>query len=492
MAGALGVAAIVQAALAWKGSFDIDEWQHLHASRLIGLGRLPYRDFFEHHMPGLWYLLAPSMAWAQPELDPGRAVAFLHGVRLSFLAVWAATLFLTWRLARAHAASGRAVSVATVLLAFTPMFVDKVGEVRPDGIAVCLVLLAWIALIGGIRERAVSRFLAAGLLLGASACFTQKALMAVPAVLVCLALHAWDGGAARVRSGVVLGIGLLLPVLAILALFASAGSTATFVESNLWLNLRWVRVVPRLFAFWTFARESPFLLVAGMAGFAMALRSLRDREARARGRYVVPLALAGFSAVMLVSPAPWPQYLLNHMPLLAILGAEAVVRGAERWARRPEWAWAAVLALGVLPGLVVTLTTSRSNAEQLRGVRYVQTITRPADTVLDGATGYGVFRPNAFFYAHVNWDIRGMIPGDRRAELEDGLASGRIAPEVVLLDDEIAYMSRKVTEYVRTNYRPGGMPDVWLRTPRAKEPRPSRRAPCRERTSRRPSSRRRR
>ena len=36
-----------------------DNIEHIHASFLITLGQVPYRDFFQHHNPLLWYLFAP-------------------------------------------------------------------------------------------------------------------------------------------------------------------------------------------------------------------------------------------------------------------------------------------------------------------------------------------------------------------------------------------------------------------------------------------------
>ena len=43
----------------FSGFQIVDEFEHLHASWLISEGKLPYRDFFEHHHPLLWYVFAP-------------------------------------------------------------------------------------------------------------------------------------------------------------------------------------------------------------------------------------------------------------------------------------------------------------------------------------------------------------------------------------------------------------------------------------------------
>ncbi len=59
--------------------FCMDHAEHLHAAWLVWQGQIPYRDFFEHHNPLLWYLLAPlTAAFYQNALVlyTGRIVAF--------------------------------------------------------------------------------------------------------------------------------------------------------------------------------------------------------------------------------------------------------------------------------------------------------------------------------------------------------------------------------------------------------------------------------
>ena len=43
----------------FSGFQVVDEFEHLHASWLVWHNKVPYRDFFEHHHPLLWYLSAP-------------------------------------------------------------------------------------------------------------------------------------------------------------------------------------------------------------------------------------------------------------------------------------------------------------------------------------------------------------------------------------------------------------------------------------------------
>jgi len=41
----------------------IDELEHLRASRFVSQGQIPYRDFFEHHHPLLWFFFSPFFAF---------------------------------------------------------------------------------------------------------------------------------------------------------------------------------------------------------------------------------------------------------------------------------------------------------------------------------------------------------------------------------------------------------------------------------------------
>ena len=43
----------------YSGSTDGDTLEHVHSSWLIFNKKLPYKDFFQHHNPLLWYVGAP-------------------------------------------------------------------------------------------------------------------------------------------------------------------------------------------------------------------------------------------------------------------------------------------------------------------------------------------------------------------------------------------------------------------------------------------------
>lgn len=64
---------------------SMDHAEHLHASWLVWQGQIPYKDFFEHHNPLLWYILSPIVALFYNNaliLYVSKIIAFISNVLL--------------------------------------------------------------------------------------------------------------------------------------------------------------------------------------------------------------------------------------------------------------------------------------------------------------------------------------------------------------------------------------------------------------------------
>ncbi len=71
-----------------------DEAEHLHLSWLVTHGMVPYKDFWQHHSPLLWVVIAPLVKG----LDP--SITILDSARIFCGALFAVNFFLGWRIAR--------------------------------------------------------------------------------------------------------------------------------------------------------------------------------------------------------------------------------------------------------------------------------------------------------------------------------------------------------------------------------------------------------
>ena len=117
---------IVLTALTW-GKSNIDEFEHLHASWLVWEGLFPYRDFFEHHHPLLWYLFAPFTA-----LFYNNANIYYFGHFFAMLASIFSLYYIYKIITKFIADKQTALLILIVFMAFNPVGRIYLIEFRPD------------------------------------------------------------------------------------------------------------------------------------------------------------------------------------------------------------------------------------------------------------------------------------------------------------------------------------------------------------------------
>lgn len=70
----------------------MDTAEHIHSSWLVSIGKVPYRDFFQHHNPLLWYLFAPVTQLFY------RDTAIVYAARVAAILGWGAVLYKLYAL----------------------------------------------------------------------------------------------------------------------------------------------------------------------------------------------------------------------------------------------------------------------------------------------------------------------------------------------------------------------------------------------------------
>jgi hypothetical protein len=444
-------ALLVAAALVWAGTaahkaLDPDESQHLQAAWLVGQGRVPFADFWEHHSPLLYYGLAPLTRW----LPEGPAV-YLAG-RTLMVATAAVALLLVFRLA--GRLSPDAAPAAVVLLAFLPRFVEHMSEVRPDGPALVAWLVALLALVRRGERGGAARVWAAGAALGVAVAFTPKATYGAPGIVAVVAAAEWQAGpgaAARILAGWArLAAGAALPLLALMGgLWLHGGRPAVdgFAE-DVWASG---------LVFADFTKEMPVseegygFLALACAGVTLVawrhgLRRLADPPHRA---LLWPAAAA--TAVLL-----WPRtpavYRHAWLPVVAV---GAVYAGsALAWALEHSRAVAAVaLAVGLVGPAAISIRTAvvDGNAGQFRVMRRELARACPGEPVLDGTALY-VFRPAAYRYRVLMrgirmWIAEGAIPEERIVE-----DVRRARPRVAYADSRLRALAGPMADFLAAHY----------------------------------------
>jgi 4-amino-4-deoxy-L-arabinose transferase-like glycosyltransferase len=405
---------------------DPDESQHLHVAWLLTQGQVPYRDFWEHHLPFFYYAMAPLTAW----LSDRPAVYF--AARAVMVALAAVAVLLTWRLARRL--SGDGAVWAVVVLLFLPQFAETSTETRPDVPSLVAHLASLLALVRW-RDTGGPRWLwVAGAWQGAALALSVKAVFALVGVGAIVlgwppsGRERWGdriGSLARLLGGGAVVLGGLLAAFTVLG---GVGTLHGLYRDVVQGSLGFVDLVKT----WpVFGSELGVFLVGALGlGLVLRVRGLAILSHPVHGVLLVPALTSVVALALPRTPAVYQHAWLPILPVVAIYAGLTVATLAE-WARRDPSRWRKGLALTAIAAAVVVpagetmvFAVRDQNSADLRLMQRELRLACPGEAVLDGTALY-VFRPAAYRYGALvrgvrEWVARGVIPeeviaGDMRA-----------------------------------------------------------------------------
>ena len=504
-------------------SINPDEFWHLHTAWCLSRGLIPYRDFFEHHTPWLYFLLAPLFPYYRTDTDPNAAISFIFLARGIMMALGGIALAMTFLLARLWRGK-RVAWLAAALLSTSVVFARKTIEVRPDVPAMVLWLGCLAALVRATDQYPISMreqkwlFIMSGFLMGGAIMSAQKMLVMMPSLMLAMLWYLAAGrGTNRTRFFNCLFqlSGFCAPIIATSIFFWSHAALGPFIKYTL-MNIGWKTRFPAYYLAPQVIVQNPVLTALGILGILCEVPTTFGNPAFTADKLLLVNTVGAIVAVF-VMPTPWTQNYLISIPLLAIysgallaliadkiLGSEGGLKQIDirvpvalafslvacsislfsaqetLWAnlafgmfllagsglmfrRRLHGAALALLliAFSVHPYCQMDKQFSSTNVLQLKRLRFVLANTLPTDTLMDGWSGLGVFRPHAWFYPFVHGEIEPLLSAKDRQQLLLGLGSGRIAPKFVFPNVAMLSISRPVSAFLLSHYHlVGGDPDV--------------------------------
>lgn len=381
--------------------FNPDEVEYFRASRWVGAGLVPFRDFWEHHLPLHFVLLAPVTA-----LTRSASVESLLLLRLAQLPLLIATVIVVARLLSRSGVS-RAASLFGVSCFFLAIH-RSVVEIRID-VTMNLFLLAGLLALAreddvGSAKPAPS--LVGGMLLGLACLASQRA---IPLALVALAASVASGvpwasavGWGRIaRRPLAAAAGMAVTALAALGLASISGALPELWEQCFRLNALYEKLPSETvggpsaldwLARFLHRPGAVALFVLGAPGVLIGMRQARTR----RLSTVVAIVAAAQGILLFTIRSPFPYQFQTLFWLLAILTA-VTVDALMRIGRRSAIGVASAAALLSLVGMTLAVRAVRwpvlaeTLAHQDHVLRAVDRLTRPGSVVLEGC-GFAVNR----------------------------------------------------------------------------------------------------
>ncbi|HJV22641.1 MAG TPA: hypothetical protein VJ570_08085, partial [Holophagaceae bacterium] len=394
--------------MTWGRGLAWDEVEFVRATEWIRLGKVPFRDFWEHHAPLHWFVMAPFKALAS-----GAGIQGVIAMRWAQIPLWILTFWgLSAWMAAAPLQRWSRRAGAAVLLA-CPMFFLWGLQYRVDVSAGMFLVLGLGALSKGRESRGWA--LGAGALLVAAGLANLRYVPVAGTAFLAASFMDLEGRRWRWQAWMPwVGAGALLVGAGALAYFTFSKSGGPAWQSLFIENAAADRLLARRgegvgrmlsLAFDNGDLAGGLLLLIGGVGLARALWGLPKPG---------PLQfLALVQLVNLLFIHRMKAVYVYHFQLALLLLVPFVAEELERfWRqfRRPE------VALGIVVGLVGVQTAfnvgnlafsreSRTLAYQDRIMQEAHRATGPTDTVLDGC-GWALHREPAYRYWFLALNVR--------------------------------------------------------------------------------------
>ncbi len=295
--------------------FEADELEHLRGAFCVFSGWLPYKDFFEHHTPLIYYLLSPLFYFGE---TPG--VIFISRGLMLLLA--GLIFFLVYRLA-ARCFSPVSAWISLIWLSYIFMFFEKTIETRPDIPALVFLLLGLRALVDYPESRRGIRALSAGACFSLAFLSTQKIVFPVLGVFAVFIFRALTSGSetgrrrTNFRIIALLLSGFAVPLGLTLWYFYTRGGLGDFTYRNFTMNLLWQRREPFHIFLKTLLYENPCFVFWAEAGMIITGRRIFIHPGRDKQDLIWFPALLGIAGLFLI-PVILPQTYALIIPLLVI------------------------------------------------------------------------------------------------------------------------------------------------------------------------------
>jgi len=203
-----------------------DTSEHLHCAWMVSRGLIPYKDFWQHHPPLLWLILAPLFKILKP------TVLILDAARIFCAFIFAAIGFVGWKIAK-EVWREKANPSTYMLLLFSVSSLGQFLLFRPDLFMDIFLLLGIYFSLGIPGNKRVLPVFLAGLsfTLGASFNLKQYLLYFLPIIIIF-----WEKDKFRIVKFLVYIFGLVAGVAPTLFYLIKKGILTDFIFWVLMFN----------------------------------------------------------------------------------------------------------------------------------------------------------------------------------------------------------------------------------------------------------------
>ena len=202
-------------------SLDLDDFEHIHSAWLIFKGDVPYHDFFQHHHPLMWYLLAPVFV-------VGEGLVSIIIIRFLNYLFFLGILIFVFKIALEISKSKKIAWLSVTMLLSINIFSRNAMYVRPDVLMTFFALFSFYQFVKFWNTRKQKYLIYTGILIALSF-FTLQKVVFVMIPLIGVLIFLLIVRKITFRQLVIPGISALIPLFLFLGIFLLTGHFKEYI-----------------------------------------------------------------------------------------------------------------------------------------------------------------------------------------------------------------------------------------------------------------------
>lgn len=226
--------------LSWKtNTLGGDTLEHIHSSWLVYANFIPYKDFFQHHNPLLWYVFSPIVGLHAHGVDDN----IITSIVTSMATITAFINYAFLYLITSRFLSNKEGGVIAAAIAFTPYMLISIIHFRPDNFMMTCFFAGLYFYFSHIKEQKMWQLSLAMMLFWLSFMFLQKIIFTL-IILALITIFLLYKKVIKVENVI---YSMMLPVVlsaGFVAYLWANGILAIWYHSNFTFNL----YIPELFS----------------------------------------------------------------------------------------------------------------------------------------------------------------------------------------------------------------------------------------------------
>lgn len=373
---------LLMAAVFYNHYLCMDHAEHLRASWLVWQGKVPYRDFFEHHNPLLWFLMAPVTAAFYKQAI---ILYVSRGITALAYMVMFAGFYKVCR--KFLAVGGKAFALAVCVYFLVPDNMFLFFELQPDAFMLASFVWGMYFFFGYLESKERRLLVWAFLLFVIAFLFLQKILVML-AVLGGYTLWLVYSEQASLKD---MAYALIYPALLLLFFWMYLLYTYSldlYVLLNYDLNL-WVQKFSGEGRVLSDLRVTAFLPLTALA---VLRRFLADGN---RYRHIFCVLLFWGYLLKYVTGAPYNQYFIFDNFASAVIISAYIISNSGLW--RGAVLWSCLFLGGIWLWLIFPL--NRTYRYYAGVQRYIMENTNKEDVVFNSFYFFfNIYEENPAYY----------------------------------------------------------------------------------------------